>query len=128
MAAQIDREKDRYRHLAVLQVITILKDMVARNGIINSSKSSKPAPRILSLKRRNGNAPGMYALLNESSVNKKPCIDEKMADTTVQQGGRAVTGRNKENMDTSKASSGARKQQETRQEIAALPDPGRLDE
>ncbi|KAL0574039.1 hypothetical protein V5O48_007903 [Marasmius crinis-equi] len=70
MAVQTDGRNERFKTIAVLRVITILDNTLARSAMINCQQdlanrrsdknSTVPTKNPLILKRRNGNVPGMY--------------------------------------------------------------------
>ncbi|KAL0578045.1 hypothetical protein V5O48_003950 [Marasmius crinis-equi] len=76
MAVQTGEE--RFKTIAVLRVITILDDTLARSAMINCAQqlanhktndvSAGPTKLPLVLKRRNGNTPGMYGATRASAV------------------------------------------------------------
>ncbi|KAL0573085.1 hypothetical protein V5O48_008879 [Marasmius crinis-equi] len=78
MAVQTDGRNERFKTIAVLRVVTILDDALARSAVINcqqdlanrrSDKSSTVPTKIpLILKRRNGNVPGMYGHSHAKNV------------------------------------------------------------
>ncbi|KAL0057403.1 hypothetical protein AAF712_015953 [Marasmius tenuissimus] len=69
-------DRNRWRTIAVLRVITILSDLVAKEASKARYQGSSEAPKA-PVKRKNRNEPGMYALANEQEANiqgsKKMC-------------------------------------------------------
>ncbi|KAL0576726.1 hypothetical protein V5O48_005249 [Marasmius crinis-equi] len=90
MAVQTDGMNERFKTIAVLRVITILDDTLARSVMIPAARevanrsvdrNLNPEKGGLVLKRRNGNVPGLYR--NNEKANRRPGESKRTEEMAV---------------------------------------------